>query len=487
MARVGLERLYNYPVKLFSKSFSQDALAVSLALMPVLAIAFLLPIQPNDYSWYVRLGGEIVRTGSIPTAEFMSYTQAGQPAVYQHWLAGVVFWGVEQMGGALLTNLLRGILLALFYGFTWKLCRAAGAGRWTAALFTLLAALAGSNNWAVRPQLFAYPLFGWTVWLLWRWHKGEARGLWGLPLAALLWVNLHGSVALLFVIGGAAVLAGRGRRKTLLVWLGAALLATFITPRGPLAWADALQLVSNPSNQLFSKEWQPPVNIGWQMNLFFGWLLSFPLLVGVSPSKPDRLAWLWFVGLGWLALSGVRYGIWFTGVLGFVSAGMAQPLVERFVKVRMRLGAAGMNLGLAGMFLLLPLLLLPGVRAGWWEAAPPVYSETTPVEAAAWLRGQPELPGPLWADLVYSSYLVQALPERPVWAYTRFEQFPPEHWERYLQIAGAEPGWQAALAQDGVRLLLLSKTDQPRLAQAVRLEPGWQVVYEDGVALILSR
>lgn len=458
-----------------------------MALMPVLAISFLLPIQPNDYGWYVRLGGEIARSGTIPGVEFMSSTQAGQPAVFQHWLAGVVFWGVRQTGGALLTNLLRGGLLALFYAFIWLLCRQAGAGRWTASALTVLAALAGSNNWAMRPQLFAYPMFGWTLLMLWRWHRGQARGLWGLPLAALLWVNLHGSTVLLFAVGGAALLVGRGQRKVLALWLGAALLATFINPRGPLAWVDALQLINNPSNQLFSKEWQPPVNAGWQMNLFFAWLLAFPLLVGASTRKPERLGWLWFVGLGWLALSGLRYVIWFTGVLAFLCAGLLQPLVERFSRVRLRLSAAGLNLALAGLFLLAPLLLLPGVRQAWWESAPPEVSETTPVAATEWLRGQPGLPGRLWADLVYSSYLVMALPERPVWAYTRFEQFPPEQWERYLQIAGAEVGWQAVLEQDGVRLLMLSKSDQPRLAQAAREEGEWQVVYEDELALVLSR
>ena len=148
---------------------------------------------------------------------------------------------------------------------------------------------------------------------------------------------------------------------------------------------------------------------------------------------------------------------------------------------------AGLNLALAGLFLLGPVLLLPGVRQAWWEAAPPEVSDTTPVAATEWLRGQPNLPGPLWADLVYSSYLVMALPERPVWAYTRFEQFPPEQWQRYLQIAGGEAGWQAALAQDEVRLLMLSKTDQPRLIQAARQEGEWRVVYEDEQALVLSR
>ena len=84
-----------------------------------------------------------------------------------------------------------------------------------------------------------------------------------------------------------------------------------------------------PSSQLFSAEWLPPVNTGWQMNIFFLWLLGFPLLAVLSPRKLDRLEWTWFLGFGFLALWGERYVIWFVFILVVLTAGHAGGLGEK--------------------------------------------------------------------------------------------------------------------------------------------------------------
>ena len=70
---------------------STDRLWISLVLFVVLSIAFLLPILPNDYWWHVRIGQDTIRTGSIPTVDALSYTQAGRPVVYHSWLSAVIF------------------------------------------------------------------------------------------------------------------------------------------------------------------------------------------------------------------------------------------------------------------------------------------------------------------------------------------------------------------------------------------------------------
>ncbi|HZU86937.1 MAG TPA: hypothetical protein VFF78_05610, partial [Anaerolineaceae bacterium] len=176
-----------------SKSSSAGFLVFSILFFFILSIAFLMPIQPNDYWWYLRVTQQTIQSGFFPAQEFISYTQAGAPITYQFWLAGMGFYAAHQIGGALATALLRGFLVAGLYAFVWFTCRRAGAGVVLASLLTLVAALAGSNNWAIRPQDFGYPLFGMVLWALWRWQEGENRSLWALPLASVLWVNLHGS------------------------------------------------------------------------------------------------------------------------------------------------------------------------------------------------------------------------------------------------------------------------------------------------------
>ena len=87
---------------------------LGFVLLAIVTLASLLPIQPNDYWWYVRLGQDIVQTGAIPTVDTYSYTQTGQPIVYHSWLSSVLFFVADQAGGLSLTFLIRNILLIVF-------------------------------------------------------------------------------------------------------------------------------------------------------------------------------------------------------------------------------------------------------------------------------------------------------------------------------------------------------------------------------------
>ncbi|MFQ5576393.1 MAG: hypothetical protein ACE5G8_05320, partial [Anaerolineae bacterium] len=162
----------------FSFARNTAVLWLGLVLFVVLALSFLLPIQPNDYWWYVRLGQQITAARAVPAVDTFSYTRLGQPVVYHSWLSAVMFWAAHRLGGSALTVLLRGSLLALFYALVWHACRLAGAGPRLAALLTFWAALTSSNNWAMRPQLFSYPLFALVLVSLGRWRRGETGWLW---------------------------------------------------------------------------------------------------------------------------------------------------------------------------------------------------------------------------------------------------------------------------------------------------------------------
>lgn len=468
-------------MKLSSKEF----LWLSIPLFILLTLSFLLPVRPNDYWWYLRLGSEIASTHTVPIIETFSQTQAGQPMVYHSWFSALLFFWIYKFGGISLTVFLRGLLLSLTYTLLWKVMRARDATPQLASLVSFFAILAGSVNWAVRPQLFAYPLFAISLWILIKWDRedGDSRVLGWLPFVSLLWVNLHGSFVLLFLLGGAAFLFGKGERKALFIALVGVFIATLINPRGIYVWEYVVDSLSVISNQAFSREWMPPVNEGWQMNLFFGWVLFFMAVAGLSSRKLSRLDWVWILGFGWLAFSGLRYGIWFLFILSILTA----DLLADWGKTRIRQGIPAMDIAIGAIILLFPLALLPGLREFWWAEAPPALSADTPVEATQWLKAHPELPGPLWADLAFSSYLVYTLPERPIWIDTRFEVYPPEHWERYQAISSATWKWEVLLEEEGSNLLMLSKTEQADLIPALGASSNWDEIYSDETSLIFIR
>ena len=467
---------------------SYDFLWLSLALLFLLPIAFFLSITPQDYWFYVRVGKDILASGAIPTTDTFSYTYLGRPIFYQPWLSAVIFWLAHSSGGATLTFLLRGVCIALAYGLLWILMRQAGTGTRIATLLTVLLGLSSSMNWSVRPQMFAYPLFALVLWILWRWHNGRPKALWALPLAALLWANLHGSFVLAFFLMGSALLFGAGDKRQLALWSGLSLLATFVNPRCVFVWEFVSDMLTSPSDQSFATEWRPPVNAGWQMNIFFGWLLLFIPLAALSPRRLSLLEWIWFLGFGWLALSGLRYVIWFMFILALLSGPLLTELVKPFSRETTIHSNPRFNFILGGLLLLLPLLMLPGLRESWWRDSPPVYhAATTPIVATEWLAAHPDLPGPLFAEYTFGSYLTLALPSRLLWIDNRFNAYPPEHWKTYQAITSAKPGWNELLDKDGVNLLMLSLTSQADLVQAVEASNRWCEEYRDQTAVIFSR
>ena len=141
----------------------------------------------------------------------------------------------------------------------------------------------------------------------------------------------------------------------------------------------------------------------------------------------------------------------------------------------------------ATLLLLLPFMLLPGLRESWWSDAPRPLDETTPVKATEWLAVHPELEGPVWSDYSDSSYLIFALPSRPVWIDTRFELYPPEQWQEYSAISNASPGWDKLLEKEGIQLTMLSTQAQSTLITAIRESGQWCERYHGGDAVIFGK
>jgi len=482
-----LRRDHSTPIVVMKNpSRSYDLLWLGVALLPLMALACMLAVPAQDYWWYLRLGRDILSQGAIPLVDAMSYSRAGLPIFYQQWLSGIIFYLIYQAGGATSTYLLRVLLISLTYGAVWFLMRSASGPR-TATMLLVLLGLSTSNNWMIRPQLFAYPLFLLCLFAVYEWQSGNTRWLFYLPLSIFLWVNLHGSFILPFLMAGAALIFGSGNRKAMLYALLAMLLASLLNPRGIGVWQYLAFILNNPSDYLFSVEWRPPANAGWQMNIFFAWILLFVPLAENSKQKLSRLEWVLFLGFGWLAFSGIRYVIWFMLLLAIFTAKLIGEWTNRYIDRPVETINPRTNTTIALALFLLPLLLLPGVRDSWWQGAPEIYERTTtPLEAVEYLKSHEQLPGPLWNDYAFGSYLEFALPSRPVWMDARMYSFSLEQWEEYVRVAKAD-GWQEMFDREGINLLLLARVSQSMLIESASSSPLWCEQYRDDHAVIFSR
>jgi len=469
------------------KSSLAGFLLLSLVLAAIFTIVVLMPLEPSDYWTYLRIGDQIARTHAIPTTEFMTYTSGGEPAIFSYWLASLLMLGIFKAGGLTLTALVMGLCVAGLYVLIWLCLRELKLGPLSASLVLLITALMGSNNWSTRPQNFALPLFGLTLLVLLKWQNQRNRLLWLLPLVSVLWVNLHGSFILLFVLLFSALIFGSGSRKNLSIAILLSLAATLINPYGFHLWTNAAGMITNDLIKTYSSEWQPPMNQGWQLNLFFGSLLVMALLAAFSKVRVNSLWWALFLGFGWMALSSIRYVLWFSLVEAMLLAQLAAPWLERFLDPRPVFPRRNFNLTLGVLVLILPLAFLPGIRQQWWAQSPASLTDTTPVQAVDWIKAHPELPEHIWANWVASIYMSYALPERPVWITNRIEDFDKQVFLDYQSLMRSSYDWQKILDGYAVNVLLLDQTHEKPLITAVSASSNWIEIYHDERELIFIK
>lgn len=455
--------------------------------MPLLAIVTLLPVQPHDYWWYVRLGKDVIENRAVPVLDTYSSIQAGKPIVYQSWLSAMVLWQAYKTGGIPLTIFLTTLLIGVTYALLWLALRKNGAGTRMATALTLLAGLSGSNNWTVRPQIFAYPLYVATLWLLLSWHKREYKFIWLLVPIGWMWTNLHGSFILFFTLAGIALIFGNGDRKRLFWIILVSLTMTLLNPRGFVLWRSVIDTFTSPGIRDLSPEWLPPLNQGWQMNIFFAWLIVLVPFAALARQRLSSFEAILFLAFSWLALTGIRYVIWELFIIAIVTARFTPDGITQRFDQTPEIKLPALNYLLGSLFMLMPLMLLPGLRDGWWKDSPSAVDPSTPIAAADWLNQHPHLPGPMWNDVVFGSYLIQAVPSRPVWIDTRIQViYTAEQAADYLYIQSAQDGWEIKLDEEGVNLLFLAKT-QMALVKAVENSVQWCEQYRDETAVIYSR
>src|SRR5262249_3643360 len=182
----------------------------------------LTPIPPNDFWWHMASGRAILAQGAIPTLDSFSYTQAGQPFFNQGWLAQLLMYGLYELGGLALISIVQALVIALAYGLLLRLCLLrTGQVQLSVGLLLLTTLPLSFDNWLVRPQSYAFPLFVGFLTILTEYRLYGKNRLWLLPLLMALWVNIHGS----FVLGSvliAITLVGEWLKRYIASWREAA-------------------------------------------------------------------------------------------------------------------------------------------------------------------------------------------------------------------------------------------------------------------------
>jgi hypothetical protein len=506
----------------------------SLLAILLLAVNYFAPFTDLDFSWQIRTGEQIWRTGELKPADSFSYTISGQPVPEFEWLYEVILWNVWSNFGFGGLKLLKAILIAtplLLVGMRLHKQRV----RWPGIALAVLFAIAVlSPAWNLRP--LACSTIG--LLLVSGWLHDHCTGGrpvdWRLVVVMLFWSNLHPGV-----IMGQALLCGAllwewlnrwlrlnppldaasCRRLTLVGSLGMAV--TFLSPHPleRLLYPFQAQL-NHPVQQCFL-EMQPLYRFLVEPP-FSAWLV-YPLaaLVGLTVWLRFRQYRLWELGLlatlALLANAAVRslqdsllvmlaLGAPHLAVLSrrlwhrrreWRVQGATSPATLRMValiqraalSVRRTLRAPvfrfqGLPLAMAGLFLAF-ISLIPALG----RDMPRRDAAEWPVAALDWME-QHNVHGNCFGCPDYGSYVGWRLRERGrSYVDTRGFFFPPELVEDSLYLPQLGPRWEERLER-----VLSYKTDYfllectgPRGRLWHFLEPHIdQPLYGDGQCVLLS-
>lgn len=499
---------------------------------------FLTPIPPHDFWWHMATGREIVATGAIPAVDSFSFTRAGEAFYNQSWLAQLLLYGLHGLGGVPLLIMVQAAVLTLTYGLLLWLCiRRSGAARLSAGVVLMLTMPLSFDNWNVRPQSYAFPLFAAFLLVLTAWRENwnpEAaqrvpalwRGrLWLLPLLMLLWVNIHGS----FVLGGALIaltFAGEAARRfwearreaaawaerpigvaedvlsrperparsplwPLFVWGAATAAAMLVNPRGVGVLGYVRDLLSTSAVTTLVTEWAAPTIREPGGLIFFLFVMVAVVILAYAPRRPNLVDMVLAGAFFWLALGAVRNIVWFgmvmTPLLAVHLAAWLRPSAPEARRAQFN-GLPALNAALIAVIGLPLLLALP-----WFKPAlglPPalgdLLSDETPVAAVAALQADPQRPQRLFHAMSYGSYIIWAAPEQPVFIDPRIELYPYDQWLDYGTLS-AGLNSDALLAKYRIDGLLLDNELQAGLLQAVRADPAWEVRFADAQSTYLIR
>jgi hypothetical protein len=481
-------------------------LFVAVLFVAIFAMAVRQPADTDTW-WHLQSGRVMWETGQLLRTDPFSHTVAGEPWINHGWLVQLALWPVYRalgLGGL-------AILLAIIVAGTFALVYAQCSGRpFIAGLTIMLAVVASSIVWSIRPQIVSLLLTALVAFLLAGYKRsGNSRWLWPVPVLVVLWVNCHGGFVVAFLLMG-GYLAGEilnrllgtqteeMRFRPLLLILLVSIPAVLVNPNTVKMVPYAFQTVSIGPLQDFIQEWAVPNFHNLQFHPFI-WLLLLTLVaMGLSRLRADGVDLVLVTVFGYMALLAVRNIALFALMVPPVLARHSVVFVTDMADSHPRLAwlraltqpppaPRRPSSALVNIVLLLLLMTGAGIKVAVDLISlqdPTIWGEGLPLGAVEYLA-RAETPGNMLNTYNWGGYLIWSLyPDEPVFIDGRTDlyAFNSRVLEDYVKVHWARSGWLQVLANYDIGFVLTERMGLLDVAMADT--PGWERAYQDDVAVI---
>jgi len=477
----------------------EGALTNNLLVVLVLLIAtFMLAVGRallGGDSWLTFMVGREIVDHGLPHHESLTTIPLGRTWTDQQWLAQLLFYRLERLGGLGLAVLFHALMVTTALAIAVVASRVRGASARMTLVGAIVCLLVAPWSWQLRAQSIALPLFALTLALTATDRRLAAPRTWLVFPILVLWANVHGSVVLgAILVSFAALLAlvgalGRdsGQRAARLwrsaVFLLAPWACILISPYGTdLVAYYRLLLVDSPVSKYIT-EWQAPHPDGYTLVFFVVAVATVVIVVW----QRRRLS-LYDLGVLALTLAGasrsVRAVVWFSLALAILLPvaldGFVRPSARPPVHRRLALGLVA---ALTCIVAATAAFVVTRSEA-WYEHGWP----TAAARATAHAASTSDTRAAVWPSDAYADWLLWKEPSlrgRLAWD-VRFELLTEPELRSIVRFKARKQGWQASTTS--YPILVLDPRETPKQVQALRRQPGTTVVFSSkSVVVLLQR
>jgi hypothetical protein len=444
----------------------------------------------GDLGRHITVGNYIRSNLKIPVRDVFSHTMAGEPVIPHEWLAQLVFSLANVLGGLNGIVLLTAIVIAFTFTLVYLEMRRQNVYRILALFFTLLAAYASSLHWLTRPHIFTFLFTALWAYLL----EDERSKSWLFPMIMLVWANTHGAFIAGFVILGGHIAgwlweylherAALERGKQLALIGGLSFAVTLINPAGWRLWGTSVGYLGNQYLVDHTVEYQSP-NFHEPGTWPFLLLMVLGILALGFGGRMRAHQAILFAAWTAMSLYSARniplFAIVTTPYIGIAT----QVVFEKslfYQKLENRI--ANIESMLKGSLLpSIAVILLVSIFPPLPGTANQFDTSVFPVSAVNWLQTHPQK-GKMFNHFVWGGYLLYRMwPEKTVFIDGQTDFYGESLTRQYAQVINLEKGWKDILRKYDVSWAIIPP-NQP-LANALRDEMKWIVVYQDNTAVIL--
>jgi hypothetical protein len=508
---------------------------IFLVLLVALTYGALAPKLLGDAGtgWHIRDGQRILETHAFPRTDSFSSTMSGRPWYAWEWLFDVAIAGVHHWMGlngvVFFAALVIAAAFALLFRFTVK-----RGGSLPVTIILLVLAIGASTI-----HLFARPhVLSWLLTVIWfraldsseSAATGKDHRLFWLPVLMLLWANVHGGFLLgfallgLYVAGGAieyfvshppvetqlaASPAGdrqtiAKRLKLLATITALALLASLVNPYGYKLHLHVYQYLTNRFLMNHIDEFLSPNFHGVAQQCFAALLLITMLALASARTRlrPTQLLVILFTAYSGLyasrnlPTSSILLILIVAPILSqTIAADVGRPagmqrclsrlhsFSERMDNMEVRLRGHLWPIALAVLGFT---VCLHQGYLGSRQVMDADFDGTRFPVLAVDAIAQGDNRAPIFAPDYWGGYLIYRLyPQTLVVVDDRHDLYGEQFLKDYLRVTRVAPGWDKVLDHKHVTRVLAPA--ESSLANILRETAGWQIRYQDKVAVLFER